>query len=217
MHKFIITLFFILFMTVNSWCQTETKYDSYFGIGLTIPSSPQSFVDKWKKGYNADMGIGFSIIKEVSLIFSLEYSLFPLDKDKMLSEIRNSNNSNIRNPTSASAIEGGTTSEWNLSSNIVFFMFPQPASFSPYVCASIGYCLFTVSDITVTENIWGRPAWDNIVTKNEFAISTSCGVGIAISAGESTSLCIEGSYFTAYTKGGSTNIIPIKLGVRVRY
>jgi len=186
MRKF--QLFFLIFALVIM-VRAKGKNDIYMGGGISIPSNPKIFSDLWNASYNGGIGYGHKLFPALSVVFSLDYNNFTLDKGK------------------DADIIGGSSSIVTISENVKFRLIPGTNTLSPYVLGGLGFFHLSQKNKTIEHSIIAPG-------DSESAFFVQFGAGIDIPFSENDNVFIEAKYGIGFTKADNTMYIPLRIGLR---
>lgn len=184
--------------------QRTNKLEAYGNSGISFPTGPDEFTNYWKIGLNFGGGIGYTVSPNFTLVGYLGFNNFRFDDESFL---RNYGLSGY-----GISVSGGEASIITISGNLKIILQTNLSSVYPYFCGGIGFFKLSINDAIV----YG-PGGSSIVKGNsESTFSFLFGAGIDFVIGKRTDLFIEGKYVIGFTKGESTQMFPIKLGIKCR-
>lgn len=193
--------------------------------GYVIPASPMTFANYWKMQYGGGIGVGTALSESVTLLGTLEYYRFALDKDgigkgfdtKYMSAIWIFSDVSL-NPSA------DPSSVMTVSANVRISPVKISGMLSPYVVAGAGAMRFSLSEITLPttsvlsingSNI-SMTAQQKITGGNETSAFFQGGIGVDVRLAPSLLLFVEGRYQSGLNKGLRTALLPITAGVRAQ-
>ena len=204
MKRIIFSLFLLSVAIANASAQGTNKPEFYANSGISFPTGPDEFTDYWRMGFNFGGGIGYSVSPNLTLVGYFDFNNFRFDDDKFLRDYGFSGY--------GISISGGEASIITLSGNLKATLQTSPSSLHPYFCGGIGFFKFSIGDVTVYEPGGSATAEGD----SESAFSVLFGAGIDFVIGKRMDLFIEGKYAIGFTEDGSTQMFPIKLGIKFR-
>lgn len=204
MKKIIFGLFLFLASIANAFAQGTNKPEFYGNSGISFPIGPDEFSDYWRMGFNFGGGIGYPISPNLSLVGYFDFNNFRFDDDKYLRDYGFAGY--------GISISGGEASIITLSGNLKATLHTTTSSVHPYLWGGIGFFKLSIGDIT----IYGPGGAVSVEGDSESAFSVLVGGGIDFVIGERMDLFIEGKYVIGFTEGESTQMFPVKFGIKFR-
>jgi opacity protein-like surface antigen len=181
-------LLFLIFAWVIA-VQAQGKNDVYVGAGLSLPLNPQSFSDQWNMGYNGGIGYGFGLTHAFSVIGSLEYNYFTIDKKKNAD------------------ITGGSVSIVTISGNVKCKPVSGSNPISPYLLGGLGFFYLSTSNEAVGKTLIKSG-------DSESAILILLGAGFDFHINNTDNVFIEAKYGVGFAKKENTTYLPVRIGLR---
>lgn len=204
MKRVTFSIFLLLVTTANILAQGTNKLEFYCNSGISFPAAPDEFTDYWRMGFNFGGGIGYSVTPNLTLIGYFDFNGFRFDDDKFLRDYGFSGY--------GISISGGEASIITFSGNLKATLQTRPSQVRPYFCGGIGLFKLSIGDVTV----YGPGGSATAEGDSETAFSVLFGAGIDFAIGERMDLFIEGRYVIGFTEDESTQMFPIKLGIKFR-
>jgi hypothetical protein len=187
MKKLTVVLCFTLLAAVSLSAQNVKPFNLYLGAGGSVPSG--DFGNVYKFGYHATAGVGFKLMPSLELVPKVEFHIFTLDKSGLTGTISGGN---------VSALMFGGDAR---------FTFPLPgAGMKPFVLGGAGLASLRFGELTVNTDV--TPS----ATASKFYYNV--GGGVELAAGPVMSLFVQARYVSIATEGGSSNYIPITVGIK---
>lgn len=179
------------------------KTEFYINSGVSFPIGPDEFSDYWRMGYNFGGGMGIPVSSNIILIGYFQYNSFRFDDDEFLQDWGLTGY--------GISISGGEASIMTISGTIKATLGQTPLPMRPYLCGGVGFFKLSIGDITVYDGYSSETAEGD----SENAFSILFGAGVDFTIGGRIGLFIEGQYVIGYTEGESTQIFPLKVGIRL--
>ena len=205
MRKIIFNIFLLLVTAVNVFAQEPNKVELYGNSGISFPAGPDEFSDYWKMGFNLGGGIGYPLTPNFVLIGYFDFNSFKFDDDAFLEDYGLGG--------SGLSVSGGEASVITLSGNLKINLQTSSSQARPYLIGGIGLFKLSVSDMTIYDRFGGFAKTEG---DSETAFSVLLGAGIDFAVGERMDLFFEGKYAIGFTEDESTQVLPIKLGLKFR-
>ena len=187
----------------------ENPYNILFGIGLSIPNSPDNFSDYWKSGINALFSYEQKISETIILNGSFSYHKFGLDEDELVEYAENE--AGMKFP--GLSIIGGNYSSFIGSSNIKFLVPSAGSNAEPFFLVGIGYANFSIDDVQI--KYLGQEVVD-FDDDSEGALCLNFGGGISFPVNIRNSIFIECKVIIAFTEDDNTIFVPLTIGWKFR-
>ncbi len=209
------SIIFILFITFSTttYCQTDStqissplEKDVYASGGISFPYLPSEFKDFYDKGFNGNLGFGFSFdpgdFGYSSVYVTASFNRFNFNE----TSYRNS----IKKQSLDTTINGGPVNVFIFTLNYKGSFSATKQSIAPYFVIGIGYMYLSSDPVTVNK----REIF-NIEGETLSTFTWSFGIGFEVPLIDK---------FTAYAQGESVigvfdqtrQYFPVSIGLRVK-
>ena len=193
----------------------------YLGGGMSMPMSPDMFKDYWKMGFGGAGGVGFQIKPGLEVGVTLGYSSFPLDDDKMLTEMLAE-----VGLTPADLEAAGITIELEAPLTALeilgygkYTFGTGEAPFGFYMIGLAGMTKLSADDITMTATIPGV----GTITVSEPGGPSATDITLGFGAGfdymfsPTAGFWFDAKYMLILSEGESTAHLPLRAGVKFMF
>lgn len=155
--------------------QTSEVYNSfYFNFSGVAPDSPEGFSTDWGAGGSLGVAYGFGLNKMTSIVFSAQYSTFPLT---------------LTYP--GLTLSGGGIHTLMFLVNGKFILIGQGNPVAFYLIAGLGPSEFISDALTGTNNSTGQTATETTTAFSETDFALRLGIGIDIRLNNGIALYLE--------------------------
>jgi len=204
MKVIIISTLLLLASATTAFGQGTNGLELYLNSGISFPSNPDEFADYWSTGFNFGGGAGYSVDPNLTLVAYFDYNDFNFDDERFLEDYGFTGY--------GISITGGEASSITLSGNLKVTLLPSPEPVRPYLLGGVGWTRISIGDVT----IYGPGGSVTVEGESETAFSVLLGAGIDFTLTEGMDLFIQGGYSIAFTEEESTEIFPVKLGIKFK-
>lgn len=164
----------------------------YIGTGMTIPASPDVFVDMYNPGGHVTGAIGIPIASFFQMLAKAEYHSFPLDKG-LSSEGIEYSGGDLH--VTMVGIDGRLSPDESIS------------HIKSHALVGFGIAYMGISDMIINE--------ERIrITETGTEFYFEFGGGIDIELASAAALFVQLRYVTIMTEGEATGIVPLTVGVK---
>jgi opacity protein-like surface antigen len=214
MRRLLVLLVGTVLLAGSARAQVTFSGGPHAGIALSAfpdlvsqATAPNTLSDAYGLGYvfGAHGDVGFA--EYLSGRLSLDYSLYPADKDKF----KEGYTDQAGNPLPASDfnVEGGTVSFFSITVNGLGKI-PTGSSVTPYGLLGFGMHIVTPSDVKTTYTPTNQQI--EYMSEGETKFGVNFGAGVEFDLG-SVNLFGEIKYVIVFTSEKSTGLIPVVVGV----
>ncbi len=203
-------------LLAQSDSSTTSEREIFLGAGYSYPYLPEEFKEIWKRGFNAEVGYGYSFspgdIGYGAVFASIQFSRFPFDesgyRSRLLRQYPPENSSEI---TDGSIIARGSTKILAVLANFKGSFSPSKKSVAPYFLISAGFAHYSRDSIAIAGN-----SSYSVQANGESAFAWSFGIGCEIPVLEQYALFIQGRSVLGVFEV-TRQFFPITAGVRLRF
>ena len=199
MKKLFLALIILIAFGVSASAQVPTPFSLYAGGAISLPQSPSEFKDGFKNGFSGMLGVGWKLMPNLQAVGKVEMHSFAVDFEQQ------------GLATSYPNLSGGSNRVWMFGVDGRYSLGLPAAPFKPFALAGIGLAKIDQTDYS------GDPlatSLNSSIPNAQSKMSWNIGAGFEFKSTPLFGLFAQVRYVSVATDGGSSNFIPITLGLK---